>query len=82
MIADTDVPSVLCYKLRVAQVLVLVTNRGRKGHVERLSLTGEIANWIRDVIDLEAVEPGAKLDERVLASRFTVSKTPVREVLL
>lgn len=53
------------------------TAGGRKG-----SHTEDIAAFIRGEIETGALPPGARIEERPLAERFGVSKTPVREALL
>lgn len=41
----------------------------------------EIRNVLQEEIESGSLPPGAALDERALASRFNVSRTPVREAL-
>jgi DNA-binding GntR family transcriptional regulator len=52
--------------------------------VERMS--ENVGRWLRDEIENAILSnefaPGARLDEMVLASRFGVSRTPVREALM
>lgn len=50
--------------------------------VDRSNRTSEIAKWIRAEIDSGLLRPGSRLEERELAERFQVSKTPVREALI
>ncbi|WP_454918836.1 GntR family transcriptional regulator [Xanthobacter sediminis] len=46
------------------------------------SRTEDIAGWIRGEIEAGALPPGARIEEKPLAERFGVSKTPVREALI
>lgn len=52
--------------------------------VDRMS--ENVGRWLRDEIENAILsnefEPGARLDETVLANRFGVSRTPVREALM
>ena len=41
----------------------------------------EIRNILQEEIESGTLPPGAPLDERALATRFNVSRTPVREAL-
>ncbi|MBN7807834.1 MULTISPECIES: GntR family transcriptional regulator [Agrobacterium] len=54
--------------------------RSQKG--PKISKTSEIAQWIRTEINSGRMAPGERLDEKDLAERFEVSKTPVREALI
>ena len=47
----------------------------------RSSLTGDIRATLEDEIEKGVLVPGMPLDERALAQRFGVSRTPVREAL-
>lgn len=53
-----------------------------KAALDRSNRTDEIAKWIRSEIESGALPPGSKLEERELADKFQVSKTPVREALI
>lgn len=46
------------------------------------SRTEDIAGFIRGEIEAGILPPGARIEERPLAERFGVSKTPVREALI
>ena len=50
-------------------------NRPRGGRAN------EIRNVLQEEIESGNLPPGAPLDERALAMRFNVSRTPVREAL-
>jgi DNA-binding GntR family transcriptional regulator len=47
----------------------------------RTGRAGEIRAALQDEIETGKLAPGAPLDERALAARFDVSRTPVREAL-
>ena len=49
--------------------------RGRRGALQVYDVLREEILWVR-------IAPGSALDERALAARFEVSRTPVREALL
>ena len=49
--------------------------RGRRGALQVYDVLREEILWVR-------IAPGTALDERALAARFEVSRTPVREALL
>ena len=49
--------------------------RGRRGALQVYDVLREEILWVR-------IEPGSALDERDLAARFEVSRTPIREALL
>src|SRR5687767_1337139 len=48
---------------------------------ERLNRVGKLAQQIEALILEGELAPGMRLDEQVLAQRFAVSRTPVREAL-
>lgn len=50
--------------------------------LDRSNRTDEIAKWIRSEIESGSLPPGSRLEERELAEKFQVSKTPVREALI
>ena len=47
--------------------------------VSRTSLYDEVAQRLRDMVIEGALEPGARLNERVLCEQLQVSRTPLRE---
>ena len=49
--------------------------RGRRGALQVCDVLREEILWVR-------IAPGSALDERALAARFEVSRTPIREALL
>ena len=49
--------------------------RGRRGALQVYDVLREEILWVR-------IAPGSALDERALAARFEVSRTPIREALL
>lgn len=50
--------------------------------VRKGSRTEDIAGWIRTEIESGALPPGTRIEEKPVAERFGVSKTPVREALI
>jgi DNA-binding GntR family transcriptional regulator len=54
---------------------------GRKGLIRAGTTVDQMVRAIADRIVTGALKPGEKLDEISLASRFEVSRTPVREAL-
>jgi DNA-binding GntR family transcriptional regulator len=58
-----------------------VANQAHKAERPRGGRAEEIGRQIADEIVLGHFEPGSRLDEVMLASRFNVSRTPVREAL-
>lgn len=56
--------------------------RGRTGAVAQVDKLDHIAALIEKDIVSGKMQPGQRLDERELAERFGVSRTPVREVLV
>lgn len=57
------------------------TGDSSEGLRQRTGRAGEIRNALQDEIERGILPPGAALDERALAQRFQVSRTPVREAL-
>lgn len=51
------------------------------GAIVRKSLTDELVARVRDLIITGELEPGAKVPEAELCTRFGVSRTPMREAL-
>lgn len=49
--------------------------------VPKLSRSAEIKALLEAEIERGELVPGATLDERALAARFKVSRTPIREAL-
>jgi DNA-binding GntR family transcriptional regulator len=49
--------------------------------IPRLGLTDQVAVRLRTLLIEGAIPPGAKLNERVLAGRLSVSRTPLREAI-
>ena len=49
--------------------------------IARLGLTDQVAARLRVLLVEGQIEPGAKLNERVLAERLRVSRTPLREAI-
>ncbi len=47
----------------------------------RMGRTADVRTILQDEIESGTLAPGAPLDERALAARFDVSRTPVREAL-
>ena len=52
-----------------------------KNTIVRRSLHDEIVDLVRDMITSGELEPGAKVPEKDLCTRFGVSRTPMREAL-
>ncbi len=63
--------------------IVLSLDLARPNTPPKVSATraDDLANRLADAITSGAIPPGTRLDEQVLASRFAVSRTPVREAL-
>ena len=58
-----------------AEIKARPRKRGRRGALQVYDVLREEILWVR-------IAPGTALDERALAARFEVSRTPVREALL
>ena len=59
----------------VAETKAQPRKRGRRGALQVYDALREEILWVR-------IAPGTALDERALAARFEVSRTPIREALL
>ena len=68
-------PAIHSWRRRVIREPKTAAARGRGG------LADEVCRKIADAIALGQLAPGSRLDEVTLASRFAVSRTPVREAL-
>ena len=58
-----------------AEIKARPRKRGRRGALQVYDVLREEILWVR-------IAPGSALDERALAARFEVSRTPIREALL
>ncbi|MDV7144288.1 GntR family transcriptional regulator [Tropicimonas sp. TH_r6] len=58
-----------------------VSGAGEPVAIRNLSLHDQVANQIRDMIIEGYLEPGTRIDEVELATKFGVSRTPFREAL-
>ena len=58
-----------------AEIKAQPRKRGRRGALQVYDVLREEILWVR-------IAPGSALDERALAARFEVSRTPIREALL
>ena len=58
-----------------AEIKAQPRKRGRRGALQVYDVLREEILWVR-------IAPGSTLDERALAARFEVSRTPIREALL
>jgi DNA-binding GntR family transcriptional regulator len=63
------------------QVTRTEARRSRPGGTQRVTRAEELRLALADEIISGALAPGATLDETLLARRFNVSRTPVREAL-
>lgn len=53
----------------------------RKDAIARRSLHEELADRLREMIVEREIEPGVRINEKALCTRFAVSRTPLREAL-
>jgi len=53
----------------------------RAASIVRAALPAQVADRLRDMIAADELSPGAKLNERELAERLHVSRTPLREAI-
>jgi DNA-binding GntR family transcriptional regulator len=58
-----------------------VASRLKVGHDKRVSRAEDLLQQLEEEILLGKLSPGSRLDEKQLAERFHVSRTPVREAL-
>jgi len=58
-----------------------VANRYKTNNINRLNLSEQIANSLRDMIVQNQLPPGDRIREREICQRLEVSRTPLREAL-